>query len=120
MVGYADVSKVRAVAGDSFTIGFVGRADPAHALQASAYEDEVLPLLADHGAKLLYRGQGVEGGQDSAEPVEIQLIWFPNRASYMSYIGDVRRIALLERYGDVFRDKLILELETLAGPNPAP
>jgi uncharacterized protein (DUF1330 family) len=106
--------------GDAFTIGFVGRADPAHAEQASRYEDEVLPLLTDHGAALLYRGQGVEGGQDSAEPIEIQLIWFPNRASYMAYIGDPRRIELLERYGDVFRDKLVLELETLTGPFAAP
>ncbi len=108
------------MAGDSFTIGFVGRADPAHAEQASAYEDEVLQILDDHGAKLLYRGQGVEGGQDSVQPIEVQLIWFPNRAAYMAYIGDPRRIALLETYGDVFRDKLVLELENLVGPISAP
>jgi uncharacterized protein (DUF1330 family) len=105
--------RIAVVTGEAFTIGFVGRADPAHAGQARAYEDAVLPLLADHGAKLLYRGVGTEGREDAAQPIEIQLIWFPNRAAYMAYIGDERRLDLLTRYGDVFTEKMIVDLETI-------
>ncbi len=103
--------------GDAFTIGFVGRADPAHAAEASAYEDAVLPLLADHGAKLLYRGVGVDG-PEAGQPIEMQLIWFPDRSSYMAYVSDERRVDLLARYGDVFTDKLLVELDTRTGPTP--
>ena len=96
------------------TIAFVGYADPALAAAASAYEDEVLPLLADHGATLSYRGRRADG-QDASLPIEVHLIRFPSRAAYDAYLRDDRRAALLERHGEVFTRKVVVELATLVG-----
>jgi uncharacterized protein (DUF1330 family) len=86
-----------------FTLAFVGYTD-GRGEEAAAYEDAVLPLLADHGARVLFRGRRVEG-EDAALPFEVHLLWFPNRASYEAYLADERRRALLERFGDVFTRK---------------
>jgi hypothetical protein len=37
----------------SLIIGFIGHADPDRAQAVSAFEDDVLPLLDDHGARVL-------------------------------------------------------------------
>lgn len=99
---------------EPITIAFVGHAAPERADAASAYEDEVLPLLADHGAQLLYRGRRAEG-QDPSLPLEVHLIRFPSRAAYDGYLGDEPRRALLERHGEVFTSKVVVELDTVAG-----
>ncbi len=65
---------------EPFTIGFVGHTDPARAVQAAAFEDAVLALLADHGARVVYRGRRA-AGEDDALPFEIHLLWFPRRRS---------------------------------------
>jgi hypothetical protein len=36
---------------DAFTLVFVGYADPRSTDRAVAFEDAVLPILADHGAR---------------------------------------------------------------------
>jgi uncharacterized protein (DUF1330 family) len=97
-----------------FTLAFIGHADAADAERASAYEDEVLVLLDDHGARLLYRGRRA-AGQDAALPLEVHLIWFPHHAAFDAYMSDARRLALKERYGDVFSTTEVVVLETLAG-----
>src|SRR5690606_22545480 len=63
-----------------FTLAFVGYTgpEPGAAERASAYEDAILPLLADHGAELVFRGRR-SGGQDPELPVEFQLLRFPSR-----------------------------------------
>jgi uncharacterized protein (DUF1330 family) len=86
-----------------FTLAFVGYTDGA-VEDAAAFEDAVLPLLADHGARVLFRGRRAEG-QDSALPVEVHLLWFPSRQSFEAYLADERRQALLDRFGDVFTRK---------------
>ena len=92
------------------TIAFVGHAAAAQAAAASAYEDEVLPLLAHHGAQLLHRGRRAQG-QDPSLPVEVHLIRFPSRAAYDGYLVDERRLALIERHGEVFTSKVVVELD---------
>ena len=102
-----------------FTLVFVGHADPAHEERAAAYEDAVLPLLADHGAELVYRGRRA-AGQDEALPLEVHLIRFPHRPALESYLSDDRRAALLEEFGEVFTAKQVVEMDTVSTPAPLP
>jgi uncharacterized protein (DUF1330 family) len=106
-----------------FTLAFVGHADPEAGERASAYEDRVLPLLAEHGARLLYRGKRV-AGQDPSLPLEVHLIRFPHRRALDAYLADPRRQTLIEEFGEVFTDKQVVELDPivdvtadLAGPS---
>jgi hypothetical protein len=98
---------------DPVTIAFVGHAARDHVDAAAAYEDAVLPLLTDHGAALLYRGRRAEG-QDPALPLEVHLIRFPSRTAYDAYLADDRRLRLLAQHGEVFTDKVVVELDTLS------
>jgi uncharacterized protein (DUF1330 family) len=102
-----------------FTLAFVGYSGAETADQASAYEDEVLPLLEDHGARVLYRGRRADHEAD-ALPLEVHLLWFPHRAALDAYLADPRRRALLDRYGDPFTTKHAFEITTLAGPPGSP
>ena len=94
------------------TLAFVGHADPSTAERASAYEDAVLPLLTDHGSRVLARGRALPG-QDPSLPYEVHLIWFPDRDALNSYMEDPRRHALLAAFGDVFTSKQAVEVELL-------
>jgi hypothetical protein len=94
----------------AFTLAFVGWTAPDLAEAAGAYEDAVLPLLADHGARVEYRGRRALG-QDPSLPVEVHLLWFPSRTAYDAFLADPRRAALLEEHGDVFEQKLVVELD---------
>jgi hypothetical protein len=100
-----------------FTLAFVGYAGEAASARASAFEDAVLPLLADHGAKVLYRGRRAEG-QDPALPVEVHLLWFPHRRSLEAYLADDRRLALIEQHGEVFTAKHAVEVTSTGAPGP--
>jgi hypothetical protein len=95
-----------------FTLAFVGYTTAASAERAGEYEDAVLPLLTDHGARVVYRGRRASG-EDAALPFEVHLLWFPNQAALDAYLADDRRAELLARYGDVFTQKQSVVLETL-------
>ena len=96
----------------AFTMVFVGYADPAWAGRAVAYEDEVLPLLADHGGRLLFRGRRVDG-EDPSLPLEVHVTWFSHRAAFDAYLADERRLALVERHGEPFTAKHVVEVEAV-------
>jgi hypothetical protein len=98
----------------SFTIGFVGHTTAALAGRAAEYEDAVLPLLADHGARVVYRGRRA-ADQDEALPFEVHLLWFPGHDAYDAYLADPRRSELLARFGDVFTSKQAVELDEISG-----
>jgi hypothetical protein len=100
--------------GRPFTVVFVGYATESSAPQAAAYEDAVLPLLADHGARVVYRGRRVPG-QDPMLPAEVHLLWFPHRHAFDAYIADHRRTELVARFGEVFTAKHAVEMETIVG-----
>jgi hypothetical protein len=106
--------------GRPFTLAFVGQTTAALAGQAADYEDAVLPLLRDHGARVVYRGRRSLGEHD-ALPFEVHLLWFPDRAAFDGYIADDRRTALLEQFGEVFTSKQVVEVDTIeAGPRTEP
>ena len=85
---------------------------PVQGCARSAYEDAVLPLLTDHGSRVLARGRALPG-QDPSLPHEVHLIWFPDRDALDSYMEDPRRHALLAAFGDVFTSKQAVEVELL-------
>jgi len=96
-----------------FTLAFVGHTTAALAEHAGEYEDAVLPLLTDHGARVVYRGRRV-AGQDPDLPFEVHLLWFPSRAAFEGYLADDRRAELLVRFGEVFTQKQVVEMEALS------
>ena len=100
--------------GQPITLAFVGHTTPALADRAAAYEDAVLALLADHGARLEYRGRRKDG-QDATVPFEVHLLWFPSRSAFDAYLADDRRIELLRRFGEVFTSKQVVEMEEIFG-----
>jgi uncharacterized protein (DUF1330 family) len=55
------------------------------------YEDRVLRLLPDHGARVVQRAR-TAGNAD--EPLEVHLLEFPSEDALNSYISDERRTAL--------------------------
>jgi uncharacterized protein (DUF1330 family) len=102
------------MASGAVTLAFVGHADAGCSEQATAYEDRVLELLAEHGARVLFRGRRA-AGEDASLPLEVQVLWFPDRRALDAYLADPRRLALLEQFGEVFTSKQAVELGTISG-----
>jgi hypothetical protein len=100
--------------GEAFTLAFVGYTTPDLADRAAAYEDAVLPLVAEHGGSVVYRGRRAVG-QRTEMPFEVHLLWFPNQTAFHAYIDDPRRTALLTEFGEVFTAKHVVELDTISG-----
>jgi uncharacterized protein (DUF1330 family) len=70
-------------------------ARPGMEAALSAYEDEVLRLIADHGGRVLERGTVLPGSQHDGEPpTEVQFIEMPSEASLDAYMNDPRRLAM--------------------------
>ncbi|HEX4116689.1 MAG TPA: hypothetical protein VHY18_12540 [Solirubrobacteraceae bacterium] len=74
-----------------------------------AYEDSVLGMMSDHGARVLQRLRS--DGADGA-PLEIQTLEFPSQEALDGYMQDERRTALAgEREAAIARtDVLPVEL----------
>ena len=53
----------------------------------TAYEDQVLPLLAEHGGVLQRRLRSDDG------QTEVHLVWFPSMVQHDRYRADPRRAA---------------------------
>lgn len=66
-------------------------ANPGNEAALVKYEDRVLQLLGDHGARVLQRvrSDGVDG-----RPLEVHVLEFPSQAALDSYMGDARRTEL--------------------------
>ena len=84
------------------TLAFVGYADDPD--RAHAYEDAVLPLLADHGGRRTV-------GKDAALPVEVHVLSFPDRQALDAYLADPRRAALRAERGEVFTRTEVVEVD---------
>jgi uncharacterized protein (DUF1330 family) len=69
------------------------------------YEDRVLGLLPDHGARLVQRARSA-GDRD--EPVEVHLLEFPSEHALDSYLNDERRTALSDD-----RDRAVARTQVL-------
>jgi uncharacterized protein (DUF1330 family) len=59
----------------------------------SAYEDQVLELMADHGARVLQRAR-TDGAKGA--PVEIQMLEYPSQEALDAYVADERRVTLTD------------------------
>ena len=96
-----------------FTLAFVGYTTEALADQAAAYEDAVLPLLADHGARVVYRGRRAPG-RGRVAPVRGALVVVPRiglRSPRTSPTTGAPQ--LLARFGEVFTVKQVVELDAI-------
>jgi uncharacterized protein (DUF1330 family) len=67
------------------------------------YEDKVLALLGDHGARLIQRVRKVD---DSDGPLEVQIIELPDEAALGAFMADPRRVASAD-----VRDRVIARTE---------
>jgi uncharacterized protein (DUF1330 family) len=65
---------------------------PGQAAALGAYEDQVLPLLADHGGRVVSRVRRAAGEADG--PLETHLLRLPSQAALDAYMADERRVAL--------------------------
>ncbi len=78
---------------------------PGREVELAAYEDHVLALLGDHGARVLSRARG---RGDDAQPLEIHLLEFPSQEALGNYMNDERRTA---RAGD--RERAVARTEVI-------
>jgi uncharacterized protein (DUF1330 family) len=62
--------------------------------ELSAYEDQVLGLLAEHDGHVIQRAKTVARNGNSDEPTEIQLLRFRSDAALDGYMREARREAL--------------------------
>jgi uncharacterized protein (DUF1330 family) len=69
------------------------------------YEDQVLPLLADHGGRVVQR---VRASGRGGEPSEVHILELPDEAALDAYMADPRRVALSED-----RDAAIAKTEVI-------
>lgn len=60
----------------------------------SAYEDQVLGLLAEHDGHVIQRARTVAAKADDSEPTEVQLLRFASEAALDGFMHDDRRAAL--------------------------
>jgi uncharacterized protein (DUF1330 family) len=70
-----------------------------------AYEDEVLALLGDHGARVVQRVRRVD---DTAGPFEVQIIELPGEQALADFMADPRRTASAD-----VRDRVIARTEII-------
>ena len=81
-----------------------------------AFEDHVLPLLADHGGQLVLRWRRtpetvIESSADA--PYEVHLITFPTSDHFREYLNDESRKALLHLKDGAVERVLLIEGEAL-------
>ena len=73
------------------------------------YEDVVLPLLDEHGGRLLSRETVCRAGDQ--DPLEVQMIELRDQAAFDGYMADPRRLALEDQRIRVIGRTQILHLE---------
>lgn len=76
---------------------------PGQERAMTAYEDDVLALVPEHGGRVLHRvvGDGADG-----HPHEVQAYAFPSQDAVDAYIADPRRVALAD-----VRDRVVARTE---------
>jgi uncharacterized protein (DUF1330 family) len=74
------------------------------------YEDSVLELMGDHGARVLQRAR-TDGANGS--PLEIQILEFPSQEALEGYIEDDRRTALAGERDSAIARTDVLEVDLI-------
>ncbi|MFB7250793.1 class I SAM-dependent methyltransferase [Microbacterium sp. NPDC056234] len=77
----------------------------------NAYEDAVIGLLSDHGAKIVQRAFGAGSAE---HPHEVQLYSFPDQAALDGFLTDPRRLELADE-----RDRVVARTELFPVTVPA-
>lgn len=95
--------------GPGTTLVFLGYADPSGADDAARFEDEVLPLVEEHGGRVVFRGRRRD--DDASHPAEVHVLWFPDHDAIEHYREDPRRAAIVARFGQVFESTTLVELD---------
>ncbi|TXL57611.1 hypothetical protein [Aeromicrobium terrae] len=90
----------------AITFGVLLWAHAGLADDLTAYEDDVLALLPDHGGRVDARLRS----DDPAAPTEMQVITFADEAGFESYMADPRRTANTDE-----RDRVIARTELYRG-----
>lgn len=81
----------------------------------TGYEDAVLALVSDHGGKVVSRVRRLDAGV-ADEPLEVQVIEFPDEAALAAYTNDPARLAMAgAREAAVARTEII-RVRQLAAP----
>jgi hypothetical protein len=95
------------VSSSSLTFVLIARIPPEGVAAFTAYEDGVLPLLADHGGVLQRRLRGQNGS------VEVHLLRFPSALAFERFRADPRRAALAPKLEASGARIELLELDDL-------
>jgi hypothetical protein len=95
-VGGDELTGVRLAVVVEFPVG--------HEADGQKYEDEVLPLLTEHGGRLEQRLRTIDS------TAEVHLISFSSRAGYQGYLADPRRAELREHWLDAVPSTRVLEV----------
>ena len=66
---------------------------PGHEQLLVEYDDQVLPRLAPHGAKILQRVRAIDANDG---PLEAHLLEFPSEDALDAYMADPERLALAD------------------------
>jgi uncharacterized protein (DUF1330 family) len=74
------------------------------------YEDQVLGLLAAHGARLLQRVRTIDPHDT---PNEVHVIEFPSEAALQQYMDDPARLALTELRDEAIAGTEVLRVEVV-------
>ena len=77
----------------------------------SAYEDQVLGLIAEHDGHVIQRAKTVAGNGSSDEPTEVQLLRFASDAALDGYLQDARREALAGQRDEIIAMTEIMRIE---------
>lgn len=72
---------------DALTFVLIARIPPEGIEAFRAYEDQVLPILNEHGGRLHRRLRNEPG------TLELHIVSFPSDAAFQKYRGDPRRTA---------------------------
>jgi uncharacterized protein (DUF1330 family) len=76
------------------------------------YEDQVLVLLARHGARLLQRVRNVDA---ATAPYEVHIMEFPSEAAFGKYMDDPARLALADLRDLAIASTQLLRVEDVTG-----
>jgi hypothetical protein len=79
----------------------------------SAYEDQVLGLLAEHEGHVIQRARTVARNGDDSEPTEVQFLRFASEAALDGYLNDARRAALAGQRGAAIAMTEVLRVKLL-------
>ena len=81
---------------------------PGRGHDLSAFEDEVLALLSEHGGRLISRHVVME--RDDGDPLEVHLIEMPDEEALADYLHDPARVRLAQAHD---RDAIIARTQLL-------